>query len=147
MTINETKILDDVKGPLTEVYILEFPHLEKEIRSFENKPKCSTCRHGFINGFYATENYEEKVKLIYGVGVEVDLRKPVAKQPNAIKPNGERKHIPNILKPSVYRISLDEYDEWFEEFISRNQMIKIYNTFYIPEEKIVVVSTQGRIRQ
>jgi hypothetical protein len=26
-------------------------------------------------------------------------------------------------------------------------MIKIYNTFYIPEEKIVVVSTQGRIRQ
>ena len=138
MVVNEEKIKEDVIGPITEVYILEFPNLTSEIREYAKKPNCGICRQKFLNGLYATANHVEALKLIYGPHTELDIRKPAS--PVVPMPNNQQRNA-SPMHPQVHRIPIDEYDEWVQTNVKG--MVRMFNAFYIPEEKIVVVTMQG----
>ena len=100
-----------------------FPELINEIDNFiksPNRPSLLSLR----DKLYKTEQYENKLKFIYGEDNEF------------IEPMN------NFIEPQVLRVPLNEYDNWFNNFF-KNKIIRPrqkITSFVDPTTNEVVIS-------
>jgi hypothetical protein len=115
-------------------YIEEFPHLEDKIENFREKPNCPTClamvEEGLLVNITVTRWKMAKIYNSNSVHIDLTTTKP--------------KSVTWKQQVEVHSIPFDEYEEWakilFEQKPHPSPQVKTYNTFYKPDDNIVVVT-------
>jgi hypothetical protein len=124
MLVNFQQIKTDILGTKTDAYLLLFPTLAEQIKTFKAKPTCGACEKNIIEPLFTDPQCDEKLKVIYGNDITVDKNMPKPPPPMPTQ----------LINESV---PIDLYDEW-----SRNNLdayVRFLNTVYIPEHKAVKV--------
>jgi hypothetical protein len=126
MNVNVQTIKQDIITTKYEIFLLEFPNLKLELETFKKSPNCGGCVQGLFSKLFSYPDFEQKMKLIYGDDVVVDKTLP---KPPII-----------MLVNEVFKIPIEEYDSWMKSFVDLRKNIKIFTTFYVPEERKVWVT-------
>ena len=102
MVINLQTIKQGILSEKFPQFLIEFPEAKAELEKFKAQPSCGTCERTVIPKLYANPQYEEKIKLIYGADVTIDKTLPPTPPPM-------------VMESKVYRIVLQEWEQWFIE--------------------------------
>jgi len=134
--VNAEFIRDTIKEK-KDIFLAEFPDLEKEINDLAKAPKCSSCVTKFFTKLFVAEGIDDKLKLIYGNDIEINKALVVDKTASMIQVT-EVEHIP-----------VNEWDNWYKKKakVSPEYQIRSMNTFYNPTNGCVTVSYVAFIKK
>ncbi len=135
MLIDYQAIKRDIQTDKSALFIQEFPDVKDAIEQFKAKPTCGSCEQNVIPKLMANPKLTEKLKLIYGEDIQVDLKVP------------ERPQFDQAGK--TFMIKLEEYEKWFEDFNKPNpdMVPRMFSTCYIAHLNSILVSVNMMVRR
>lgn len=129
LTVNIQEIKKGILSEKFPQFLLEFPEVKAELEKYKSQPSCGMCERTVIPKLLANPQYDEKIKLIYGNDIIIDKTIPPPPSPMS-------------LVSKVFRIPVQEWEQWFIEFAkpTPERQIRFMTTFLQNEEIVCSVN-------
>lgn len=127
--IDFKKVIADIGKDKYDIFLLEFPDLKKNIDEIKKSPNCGSCISTNIPPLFNHPKFAEKMKMIYGSDVQIDMSN-LPKYQQRFVTNAETLNIP-----------LKEWDKWWKDNAGdQKRQFRLITTFFNPKTETVTVS-------